>query len=160
MPPLLPIHSASPQQRAYVRVNVARLKAQLWLCQPRVANLLDCVILNLSGDGAYIEVDTRGMAPGGEVYFIFDLPGVKRVSVSGRIVRLESVSVAGSASLSAPSRCALRFVFYRETERDRLVRWVFESLAEARRHTLEAPMMELASDDAGKDNGDHPLKLQ
>jgi hypothetical protein len=151
--------TATPQQRAYVRVNVARLAAKMWLCQPRVAVLMPCSILNLSGDGAYVEVDTRGMAPGGEVQFVFELPGVKRVSVSGRIVRLEpAIAEAGRHGLGQ-ARCALRFVFYRETERDRLVRWVFDSLASARRHSLEAPVLELASDSAAQDTGEHPLKL-
>lgn len=157
MPSMLSSTSGTSQQRAYVRVRVARLPARLWLCQPRVATLLPCAILNLSGDGAYVEVDTRGMAPGGEVHFIFDLPGVKQIAVSGRIVRMESISTPGQAT--PVSTCAIRFVFYRETERDRLVRWVFESLAETRRHTLEHPVLELASDNAANDTEAHPLRL-
>lgn len=159
MPSLPTSTLQGPQQRAYVRVNVARLEAQLWLCQPQIAVLLPCLILNLSGDGAYIEVDTRGMAPGGEVQFSFALPNLKRVCVSGRIVRLEAALLLSTSRPATPSRCALRFVFYREADRDRLVRWVFESLAAVRRQALEAPLLELASASAAEDAGKHPLKL-
>jgi hypothetical protein len=137
--PLLP--KGRPQQRSFVRVAVARLPAAVWLCQPRIVTCHDARILNLSGDGVLLELDIRGLALGAEVRIVFTLPKTPRLSLSGRIMRLDAPEENAPASRRT---CGARFVFARETERDRLVGWVFDSLAEQRRHVLAQPVLELA----------------
>ncbi len=115
---------ASAQKRNAVRVAVARLPAQLWLCGLAVCRQQAALLLNISGSGALLEA-AQALPAHLRVHCRFALtPPHPALTHSVAAVVIRSMPARQSDQV----QLALQFHFMQEGKRDTLIAWVFEEL--------------------------------